>query len=149
MREVHAAQNLRPDTTREPVGPGEAVRILVVEDASSQREALIELLGDEGYDAYGAGSVKEAVAACSESAPDLVLLDYTLPDGKAPDVVAQLRQLGCACRIILVTGSAELRVGERGIHYFDDHIDEAAELRIAGHVAKPIDLTKLFALIEN
>ena len=74
------------DATRVVIGlfrlvDGRQPRVLVVEDDEASRYGMRALLESEGYDVRDAGSLKEAEEALAEGAPDVVLLDVTLPDG--------------------------------------------------------------------
>ena len=51
-----------------------------------------------------ANSVAEALAAVAQHDPDVVLLDYRLPDGDAPDCIAQLDRLHARARVLVMTG---------------------------------------------
>ncbi len=64
-----------------PLVDGRRPRVLVVEDDEASRYGMRALLESEGYVVRTAESLKEAEEALAESAPDVVLLDVTLPDG--------------------------------------------------------------------
>ena len=78
---------------------GRNKRILVVEDHAVTAEMLVELLRDEGYCVSWAGTAEAAMLYFSDSNgqqakphPDLVLLDLTLPDMDAVQMVHQLEE---------------------------------------------------------
>jgi CheY-like chemotaxis protein len=54
--------------------------ILVVEDHADSRSALIALLSMEGYRAVPCECGRDALAFLNDGAPELVILDYGLPD---------------------------------------------------------------------
>ena len=59
--------------------PGRS-RILIVEDDSDLREALTQVLSDEGYDVLGAAHGAEALDSLRTGRrPCLILLDLTMP----------------------------------------------------------------------
>ena len=58
---------------------GDRARVLVVEDDESMAELVEEELGDEGYDVQVVYSGADALAAISERAPDVVILDINMP----------------------------------------------------------------------
>jgi CheY-like chemotaxis protein len=62
-----------------------AARILIVDDEANARNALAELLHDEGYEVATAGDGVAARARIAELHPDLVLSDVQMPglDGVA------------------------------------------------------------------
>jgi CheY-like chemotaxis protein len=55
------------------------LRVLVVDDESDIREAIAELLCDEGYEVEEAGNGEEALVKAREHHPGLVLLDLMMP----------------------------------------------------------------------
>jgi CheY-like chemotaxis protein len=54
-------------------------RILVVDDEVNARNALIELLTEEGYAVDSAADGFKALGKAAELAPDLVLTDLKMP----------------------------------------------------------------------
>lgn len=73
-------------------GDGAAPRVLVVDDEPKVASATAELLRRTGYVVDVAPSGLEAVASARERPPDLMLLDYEMPDMDALDVLAALRE---------------------------------------------------------
>lgn len=56
-----------------------AARILVVEDDETLREALTEVLADEGHEVRGAAHGFEALERLDEWSADLIVLDLMMP----------------------------------------------------------------------
>ena len=73
-----------PEPARSP-GAGRVsarpARVLIVEDDEASRYGLGELLRSEGYAVSEAGTLGETDAALDREAPDVIVLDITLPDG--------------------------------------------------------------------
>ncbi|HET9578410.1 MAG TPA: phosphate regulon transcriptional regulator PhoB [Usitatibacter sp.] len=65
--------------------------ILVVEDEPAIQELIAATLRRNGHDVRRAASAGEAQEAISEALPDLVLLDWMLPDGSGPALTRKLR----------------------------------------------------------
>ncbi len=63
------------------------VTILIVEDEATSRWALAALLREEGHRAIAVTTGREAVVACHAVRPDVVILDYGLPDMSGLDVL--------------------------------------------------------------
>jgi len=68
-----------------------APRILLVEDEASIAEPFARLLTREGFAPTIAATAASAVALYEQEAPDLVLLDLSLPDGDGRDIARELR----------------------------------------------------------
>src|SRR3974390_2373896 len=100
--------------------PGGVRRILVVDDELLIRWSLRETLSDRGYAVAEAEDGKAAVRALTGGAelPDVVLLDYWLPDSDSLTLLSRIISLGPAGRVIRMTahGSPEVSEGaiERG-----------------------------------
>ena len=67
--------------------------VLVVEDQAELRQAIGELLHEEGFQVEFAGDASQAVAAASREEPDVVLLDLRLPGADGLEAVQQIKSL--------------------------------------------------------
>lgn len=87
-------------------------RILIIEDETPMRTALADVLEGEGYRpitaADGEAGLKRAVA----EKPDLILLDVMMPKLDGFELCAELRRLGNAVPVLMLTakGLVEDRV---------------------------------------
>lgn len=88
------------------------VRVLVVDDHAVVSLGISALLDAEhDIDVVGrAASIAEAVTCATELMPDVVLMDFRLPDGTGVDAIGELRQAGCAAEVIMLTAAADRRV---------------------------------------
>src|SRR5687767_12755166 len=72
----------------EPSGSGTSMRapqgltILLVEDDLGVREAVAEILTQEGYSVREAANAEQGLARMREGGLDLVIADYRMPPGK-------------------------------------------------------------------
>jgi len=83
-------------------------RILVVDDEKLIRSGLCQALRDAGYAADQAGSVGEAVQAVEREVPDMLLLDYKLPDGSGIDVLRAVRKASPRTPVVMITAHASI-----------------------------------------
>ncbi len=83
-------------------------RILVVDDEKLVRWSLRQALEEAGYQVEEVGDTQEAMAAIGREQPDLVLLDYRLPDGSGLDVLRALRQGESAVPVVMITAHASV-----------------------------------------
>ena len=60
------------------IGSKLGCRVLVVDDEANAREALVELLREEGYTAFAAASGEEALRRLADLIPDVVLTDFQM-----------------------------------------------------------------------
>jgi response regulator RpfG family c-di-GMP phosphodiesterase/DNA-binding CsgD family transcriptional regulator len=85
------------------------IRVLVVDDHEIFAESLVRLLGvDAGIKVVGrASSVAEAVREAVAYAPDVVLMDYELPDGTGIAATRQVRAALPRCKVVMLTGRSD------------------------------------------
>ena len=81
------------------------IRVLVVDDHTLVRAGLCRILEDEhDIEVLGeSGSGQEAVKLCNQLKPDVVILDYGLPDMDGLDVTSQIVPLSTGARILILT----------------------------------------------
>lgn len=86
-----------------------AQRILVVDDHRMFSQSLIRLLEDvDDFEVVGSvETLSEAVAVAESSRPDLVLVDWHLPDSKGVEVIERCREVLPNARYVVITGSAD------------------------------------------
>jgi two-component system response regulator DevR len=85
------------------------IRVLIVDDQEILAEGLRRLLDScEDIDVVGVvGTVNDAVAAAAQVRPDVVLMDYQLPDGDGVAAVARIKREGPKTQIVMITGSGD------------------------------------------
>ena len=81
------------------------MKILFVDDHILFREGLVSLLKSEpDMDVVGqAGSVREAVEMARRHRPDLILMDFSLPDGSGAEASAAILCEQPGCKIVFLT----------------------------------------------
>ena len=82
-------------------------KLLVVDDEPRTAELTAEILRRAGYTVDIAGSGGEALERVRAGSPDLMLLDYEMPDMEAPEVLDSLRSGGerIPFPVIILTGA--------------------------------------------
>jgi DNA-binding NarL/FixJ family response regulator len=88
----------------DPVGE-EPIRVLIVEDHRVVAEGLAALINHQTDMKVvgGASTVAECVPAAAELQPDVVLLDFRLPDGTGADAAAAIREIRPEAKMIFLT----------------------------------------------
>jgi two-component system response regulator DevR len=91
----------------DPAGDGHAepTRVLIVEDHRVVAEGLAALINNQDDMAVvgSVGTVAETTEAATALDPDVVLLDFRLPDGSGPDAAAAIRAVRPAAKMIFLT----------------------------------------------
>jgi DNA-binding NtrC family response regulator len=85
-----------------------SARVLVVDDERLIRWGLCQALKDAGYVPEQAGTVAEALEAIGREMPDLLLLDYKLPDGSGIDVLRSVRKTSPRTPVVMITAHASV-----------------------------------------
>ncbi len=89
-------------------------RVLVVDDEFLIRWSIAETLGAAGHDVTEASDAASALAALEKTPdPDLVLLDFRLPDSNDLGLLAKIRSLAPASAVVMMTafGTPEVTAG--------------------------------------
>ena len=111
-------------------------RVLVIEDEESYRDALVYMLGREGFDVVEAADGIQGLAAYDRDGADIVLLDLMMPGLPGTEVCRQLRQRG-PVPVIMVTAR-------------DSEVDKVVGLELGAddYVTKPFSHRELVARIR-
>ena len=78
-------------------------RILVVDDEASIVDAVATALRYEGFEVEEATTGREALSAVARFDPDLIVLDWMLPDVEGIEVGRKLRERGNRNAILFLT----------------------------------------------
>jgi DNA-binding NarL/FixJ family response regulator len=83
-----------------------AERILLVDDHPLTRSALSGLLAQNGFDVVGeADDGEQAIVCAAELAPDLILLDLSMPGLDGLSALPRLREAAPNCEVVVLTAS--------------------------------------------
>jgi CheY-like chemotaxis protein len=118
---------------------GGAPIVLVCDDESRLAMLTAGLLDQYGYGSLTVSSAMAALEALGRATPacDVVLLDLTLPDGSAAEVVQKMRAAGYDQPVILTSGYAEEDIAPELL----------ADPLIAGYLAKPYSVDRLVDVV--
>ena len=96
--------------------------VLIVDDDESLGQMLAWDLEELGYRVNTVSNVHEALAQLGSRRPDLVLLDYRLPDGSGLDILEVLAKQNRPPPAIIISGESEAgldaRCRDRGAREF-------------------------------
>ena len=114
-------------------------RVLVIEDHERLRDSLYRVLGEQYTFVECVGTVAEAREALrKQPRPDLVILDYDLPDGNGRDIMEIVSQGDAFPLVIAMSGAAK-----------PDQAFGLAQLGVRTFLSKPLDLDRLNEAIEH
>ena len=112
--------------------------VLIIEDEALLAKNLKTYLERQGYEAAIAGTGEAGLAQLDTFRPDLVLLDYQLPQMSGLEVLERLRRQDRQLKTIVITGQGT--------------VDIAVKAMKAGaydYLAKPVALSEMKLLIEK
>ncbi|MGB9156397.1 MAG: response regulator, partial [Chthoniobacterales bacterium] len=87
---------------RKMVCPSKRYRVLVIDDSLMMLNFMEKILSEANYDVVTAATAREGLLATSEQNPDLILLDYLLPDLRGDEVSRRLSEDHSTARIPVV-----------------------------------------------
>lgn len=90
-----------------------ACHILVVEDDADVRRVIVECLSLIGYKVTEAANGSEALTQLGTARPDLLVVDYAMPDMTGAEVISEARKRIGDVPVILATGYADMAAVER------------------------------------
>jgi CheY-like chemotaxis protein len=113
--------------------------ILIVEDNELNREMLSRRLERRGYSVLLAVNGEEGIAVAQASAPDLVLMDMSLPVVDGWEATRRMKTDEALKRIPVIALTAHAMANDR---------DKALQAGCDDYDTKPIELPRLLAKIE-
>ena len=113
-------------------------RVLIVDDDTAIRHGLREALEISGYAVVDAASCVDAERVFRTSRPDLAVLDYSLPDGNALDLMPRLQAIDAGVPMVILTGHGSI-----------DLAVQAIKLGAEQFLTKPVELSALLAVLQR
>ena len=116
-----------------------AKKILIIDDEVDIIKMLAYRLKARGYIVVTTTSGKAAAGMIRDEKPDLVLLDYRIPDLNGTFVAGEMKsnKETVCIPIILITASV------------DNIADKAVECRAVDYIAKPIEPEELYEKVKK
>src|SRR3954447_24703547 len=98
--------NAPPAPGRDDAVSNRPITIVVVDDHIFMRDLMSSTLARQGgsYTVLATvGTAAEAITACTQFVPDLLILDINLPDQNGIDIVPSIKQVSPATNVLLCT----------------------------------------------
>nr|MBP3599430.1 response regulator [Eubacterium sp.] len=114
-------------------------RILLVDDNAMQLRVLNTML-KENFDVKMATSGAQALEMIEKQVPDIIFLDYEMPEQDGKETLRQIREMEQAkdVPVVFLTG-----VGDK------PHIEAVLALKPAGYLLKPASKEMIFEMLEK
>ena len=113
-------------------------KILIVDDEPFNLDLLEQELADLGYLSECAGNGRQALQKIDKLEPDLVLLDYRMPEMNGIDVLREIRQRRKDLPVIMITAYGTIDVAV-----------EAVKAGADDFVTKPFDSEHLAVVVKK
>jgi two-component system NtrC family sensor kinase len=112
--------------------------ILIVDDSGETTETLTDVLQSKGYNVLIANNGREGLQLALEREPNLIILDWNLPELSGYQVLHSLRERGSQAPVVLTPmyGSESIAV-------------QAFRLGVRDYIPKPLRVPEILAAIEQ
>jgi DNA-binding NtrC family response regulator len=114
------------------------ILVLVVDDDGGVRQAMADVLSDEGYEVRVAENGQRALEQLDAQVPALLVTDLEMPEVGGERLIAQARERHPQLPILVLTSRLVL----------DAH-REAERLGVLGYLNKPIDIDVLLDQVKG
>lgn len=117
-----------------------SIKLVVVDDHILFREGLIAIVRSASdVEVVGqAGSVSEAIELVRTVKPDIILMDFGLPDGTGADATRAILKEHPECKIVFLTMSED-----------DENLFDAIRSGARGYLLKNLHPTKLISTLRS
>jgi DNA-binding NtrC family response regulator len=112
--------------------------ILLVEDEPAVRFGIREFLEAHGFAVDEAQTCQDAQSRFRAARPDVAVLDYSLPDGTALDLLPRLKATDPDVPVVILTGMGSIELAVRAIKEGAEHF-----------LTKPVELPALRVVLER
>jgi two-component system response regulator HydG len=114
------------------------IKILIIEDDLTFSQILEGFLNKHGYETAVSNDVKKSLAIIEKQHPDLLLVDYRLPDGTGLDVLSYLRENGLPQPMVIMTSFNDVRTAVKSI-----------QMGAFDYITKPVNPDELLMIIKE
>jgi len=112
--------------------------VIIIEDDDGVRLALAKRLEQHGCAVCALGSAADGLKHLREKTPDLVLLDYRLPDADGLELLERIRRQWPDLPVIMMTGFANVETAVQAMH-----------LGAYDYISKPFELDQMMFVINK
>ena len=120
----------------------QTIRVLIADDHAIVREGVRHVLEDQGFEVVGeAENGREAVELAASVAPDVVVLDLSMPEMTGLDAVSRIRERVPAARVLVLS-----------IHDHDEYVAQSVRAGANGYLRKdssPAELRRAIRIVHE
>jgi two-component system cell cycle response regulator DivK len=109
-------------------------KVLIVEDNEDNRELVVKVLRNKGYEMVQAADGEEALEKAVAERPDLILLDISLPKLDGYEVAKRLKSMEEFQEIPIIAFTAHAMKGDR---------EKVIIAGFEGYISKPVNVREL------
>lgn len=114
-------------------------KIVIVDDSLFSRALTRDILKSKGFEVVGeAGCLEEVISVVSETKPDLVTMDITMPGADGFQCTKEVHNIDPNIKVIIASSMMD-----------DEIIKKAKDHKVVGYVQKPIDEEELITVINR
>lgn len=115
------------------------IRMVIVDDSMFSIAVIKNILEENGFEVVGqAGSLEEVKAVISETKPDLVTMDMTLPGTDGLECTRAIHEIDPNIKVIVISSMMD-----------DEIVKEAKESKVSAYIQKPVDADELVTTIHR
>ncbi|MBI5931796.1 MAG: response regulator [Chloroflexi bacterium] len=126
----------KPKPVQQQVNDLDAATVLIIEDDPSMKTLLETMLKTVGYHVLYAAAGSIGLQLAATEAPDIVLLDISLPDVNGFDVCARIREFS-SVPVVMITG-----------HKSDKDVVRGLDVGADDYLIKPVNKAELLARVR-
>ena len=134
--------------------PARRARLLVVEDDASVRRSVARAFEANDFDVSHAGTIAEAAGMWEDLRPDVVVLDYHLPDGTCEQLLHRYHTQDGQAVALVMTGDDDPTLGVTLLGlgadaYVRKPFDPTLLVELAGRARRERSLLRVEAILER
>jgi DNA-binding NtrC family response regulator len=113
-------------------------RVLVVDDHAGARFGIRDFLEAHGHTVTEADSCQAAEESFRTSRPDIAIVDYSLPDGNALELLPRLKEIDASVPVLVLTAHGSIDLAVQAMREGAEHF-----------LTKPLDLPTLLIVLDR
>lgn len=113
-------------------------KIMLIDDEVGIRFGIQNFLEAHGYDIVQAKNCRESPEIVRTARPDAIVLDYSLPDGNALELLPRLKEVDAATPVVILTAHGSIDLAVRAIKEGADQF-----------LTKPVELSSLMVVLQR